>query len=91
MTYLSENKEIITRVIERVNNTARLRGITKINGGGIKIATAEEDEVKALKALLEKEDGVSEKFEICILRKIWPPVILYNVEKELENKDDLLN
>ncbi|GBN27056.1 hypothetical protein AVEN_32716-1 [Araneus ventricosus] len=86
-----ENKEIITRVIERVNNTARVRGVTKINGGRIKIATADEDEVKALNALLEKEDGVSEKFEIYIPRKIRPPVTLYNVEKELENKDNLLN
>ncbi|GBM72108.1 hypothetical protein AVEN_80774-1 [Araneus ventricosus] len=33
-----ENKEIITSVIERGNNTTRVRGITKINGSGIKIA-----------------------------------------------------
>ncbi|GBM72105.1 hypothetical protein AVEN_80772-1 [Araneus ventricosus] len=55
------------------------------------IATADEDEVKALKALLEEEEGVSEKFEIYISRKRRPPFILYNVEKELKNKDDLLN
>ncbi|GBL83902.1 hypothetical protein AVEN_263600-1, partial [Araneus ventricosus] len=36
-----ENKEIIARVIERGNNTTKVRGITKINGRGIKIATVD--------------------------------------------------
>ncbi|GBL77694.1 hypothetical protein AVEN_152915-1 [Araneus ventricosus] len=72
--------------IERDNNTAKVRGITKIKGEGIKTATADKDEVKALKALLEKEDEVSEKFEVYIPRKRRPHVILYNVEKELQKR-----
>ncbi|GBM40241.1 hypothetical protein AVEN_183557-1 [Araneus ventricosus] len=85
------NKDLITKTFERKNNAARIRAINKINKGGVKIAVADENEVKAVKLSLESDNEISDNFEMYIPRRRIPQVIVYNIDKDIENEKDILD
>ncbi|GBM21978.1 hypothetical protein AVEN_263833-1 [Araneus ventricosus] len=85
------NKDLITKTLERKNSAARIRAINKINKGGVKIAVADENEVQAIKLSLESDNEISENFELYIPRRRIPQVIVYNIDKDIENEKDILD
>ncbi|GBN03810.1 hypothetical protein AVEN_203395-1 [Araneus ventricosus] len=63
----NKNRALILGIIKENNSVIRVRGMTKLHGGGVKIVTAEEAESKLIKQLLlsydkEKLEDIFEMF-----------------------------
>ncbi|GBN40333.1 Putative protein in type-1 retrotransposable element R1DM [Araneus ventricosus] len=86
------NRKVFADLLQKNDPGARLRGIGKIHGGGIKLIAASTDEIQAIRdVLLEKGDKeVLDKFELVIPNRKAPQIILYNVDKEVD-QDALKN
>ncbi|GBN41573.1 hypothetical protein AVEN_113655-1 [Araneus ventricosus] len=80
------NKKIFVEALQKNNPEVRLRGIGKIHGGGIKLIAASLQEVQAVKDILLEncDEEVLEKYDIVIPNRKAPQIILYNVDKEVE-------
>ncbi|GBN36763.1 hypothetical protein AVEN_60940-1 [Araneus ventricosus] len=85
------NKDLITKTLERKNSAARIRAINKINKGGVKIAVADENAVQVIKLSLESGNEISDNFELYIPRRRISQVIVYNIDKDIENEKDILD
>ncbi|GBN31164.1 hypothetical protein AVEN_71248-1 [Araneus ventricosus] len=75
-------------LISSNNPNARLRGINKLYGGGVKIITGSTDEANALKDLI-LEKGAADldtSFDFVIPGRRVPQLILYNVDKGVEEE-----
>ncbi|GBM76574.1 hypothetical protein AVEN_254402-1 [Araneus ventricosus] len=86
------NRKIFAEMLQKNDPSARLRGIGKIYGGGIKLIAASLGETQAIRdVLLEKGDkDVLDKYELVIPNRKPPQIILYNVDKEVD-QDTLKN
>ncbi|GBM14945.1 hypothetical protein AVEN_19860-1 [Araneus ventricosus] len=82
------NRKVFADLLQKNDPGARLRGIGKIHGGGIKLIAASIDEIQAIRdVLLEKGDKeVLDKFELVIPNRKAPQIILYNVDKEVDQE-----
>lgn len=78
------NRELITKALHKGNSALRIRNIARLHSGGVKIISANPEESLAIKATLETDDGLMERFRISIPNKRKPQFILYNVESEIE-------
>ncbi|GBM71095.1 hypothetical protein AVEN_146308-1 [Araneus ventricosus] len=79
-------RALILRIMNENNSVIRVRGMTKLHGGGVKIVTAEEAESKLTKQLLlgYDKEKLEDIFEMFIPPQKDSQLILYNVNKEME-------
>ncbi|GBM61504.1 hypothetical protein AVEN_170267-1 [Araneus ventricosus] len=82
------NKKLFMNLISSNNPNARVRGINKLYGGGVKIITGSKDEASAIKDLiLEKGAAVlNTKFGFVLPGRRVPQLILYNVDKGVDEE-----
>ncbi|GBN76015.1 hypothetical protein AVEN_66689-1 [Araneus ventricosus] len=82
----NKNRALFLGIIKENNSVIRVRGVTKLHGGGVKIVTADEAESKLIKQLLLSYDKekLEDIFEMFISPRRTPQLILYNVDKEME-------
>ncbi|GBN98467.1 hypothetical protein AVEN_273685-1 [Araneus ventricosus] len=80
------NRKIILDLLQTHSPEARLRGVVKIFGGGVKLIAASPDDILAIKnTLIEHgEKEVMDKFDLITPNRRSPQFILYNVPKEVE-------
>ncbi|GBN58045.1 hypothetical protein AVEN_79732-1 [Araneus ventricosus] len=80
------NKKIFLDVLQENSPEARLRGLGKLYGGGVKLIAASIEDVQAIKeTFLDKCDkDLIDKFDLVIPDRRPPQIILYNVEKEVD-------
>ncbi|GBM59001.1 hypothetical protein AVEN_145294-1 [Araneus ventricosus] len=80
------NRKIILDILQTNSPEARVRGVVKIFGGGVKLIAASPDDIAAIKnTLVEFGDSETmEKFELVTPNRRSPQFILYNVPKEIE-------
>ncbi|GBN77039.1 hypothetical protein AVEN_13190-1 [Araneus ventricosus] len=82
----NRNRALFLGILKENNSVIRVRGVTKLHGGGVKIVTADEAESKLIKQLLLSYDKekLEDIFEMFIPPRRTPQLILYNVDKEIE-------
>ncbi|GBM24534.1 hypothetical protein AVEN_146439-1 [Araneus ventricosus] len=80
------NKKLFLDVLQENSPEARLRGLGKLYGGGVKLITASIEDAQAIKeTFLDKCDQeLVDKFDLVIPDRRPPQIILYNVEKEVD-------
>ncbi|GBM01636.1 hypothetical protein AVEN_271903-1 [Araneus ventricosus] len=80
------NWKLFVEILQNNNPEVRLRGIGKIYGGGIKLIAASLDEIQAIKEVfMEKCDKeVLEKYDFVVPNRKPPHIILYNVDKDVD-------
>ncbi|GBN60699.1 hypothetical protein AVEN_192835-1 [Araneus ventricosus] len=85
---LETNKKLFTNLISNNNPNARVRGINKLYGGGVKIITGNTDETNAIKDLfLEKGAAyLITNFDFVLPGRRVPELILYNVDKGVDEE-----
>ncbi|GBN63905.1 hypothetical protein AVEN_47894-1 [Araneus ventricosus] len=77
------NKKLFMNLISSNNPNARVRGINKLYGGGVKIITGSTDEADAIKDLILEKGAadLDQNFEFVLPGRRVPQIILYNVDK----------
>ncbi|GBN29327.1 hypothetical protein AVEN_119829-1 [Araneus ventricosus] len=80
------NRKIFLDILQTKRPDARLRGVVKIFGGGVKLIAASPDDISSIKdTFLEHGDKETmEKYEFVTPNRRSPQFILYNVPKDTE-------
>ncbi|GBL99219.1 hypothetical protein AVEN_134579-1 [Araneus ventricosus] len=79
------NRKIFLDILQANSPGARLRGVVKIFGGGVKFIAASPDDITVIKETLMEhgEKEILEKFDFITPNRRSPQFILYNVPKEI--------
>ncbi|GBM03325.1 hypothetical protein AVEN_251121-1 [Araneus ventricosus] len=82
----NKNRALFLGILKENNSVIRVRGVTRLHGGGVKIVTADEAESKIIKQLMlgYDKEKLEDIFEMFIPPRRTPQLILYNVDKEIE-------
>ncbi|GBN92373.1 Putative protein in type-1 retrotransposable element R1DM [Araneus ventricosus] len=80
------NKKLFLDILQENSPEARLRGIGKLYGGGIKLIAASIDDIQAIRdVFMEKCDkDMIDKFDLVIPDRKPPQIIIYNVDKDVD-------
>ncbi|KAF8768472.1 hypothetical protein HNY73_021289 [Argiope bruennichi] len=81
-----DNKNIILTEIKERDSSVRIRNISPIHGGGIKIITASSNESEYIKDLLGKDQAIDNSFDLTTPGPRSPQIIIYNIEGEIDEE-----